>query len=115
MKIDCPSQSEVYCTDLALLPGFDAERFPFVVQRNQLALNLVSLSTFSMHKLFSAPNLSGAHQKLLVELDPSTAEQVKLVFVSGEAGKILQIVLERSFMRQLRQICLTQQLSQYRQ
>ena len=51
IKIACPLGDETQCTDLAPLPGFNSQSFPFLLQRNSKAINLVNLATLSMHRL----------------------------------------------------------------
>lgn len=55
-KIECPTAEETSCTDLIPLPGFHAQSFPFLIQRNQKALNLVNLKSLSMHRLLENEN-----------------------------------------------------------
>ena len=60
IKIECPSPDEIQCTDLTPLPGFNPQSFPFLVQRNAKAVNLVDLGGFFMHTLLVGENQSGA-------------------------------------------------------
>ena len=60
IKVDCPLSDETQCTDLIPLPGFNAITFPFLVQRNSKAINLVNLSTLTMHRLMMRQNQAGS-------------------------------------------------------
>ena len=69
IKIECPINDELQCTDLIPLPSFNSRSFPFMLQRNSKALNLVNLATFSMHRLLMRPNQSGASPKTVIYVD----------------------------------------------
>lgn len=103
IKIECPTAEEIQCTDLVPLPGFNAQSFPFLVQRNSKALNLIDLAGLSMHRLVLSDNQSGAFEKLSVDADPKVLEQVRLTYIA-EKSKIMQTSLESNFIRQLKEI-----------
>ena len=67
IKIECPMIDEAQCTDLVPLPGFSAHSFPFLIQRNSKALNLVDLGSLSMHRLATSENQTGAFEKLFID------------------------------------------------
>lgn len=56
VKIDCPMADETQCTDLVKLPGFDAKSFPYLIQRNSKAINLINLGSLSMSRLLKSDN-----------------------------------------------------------
>ena len=60
IKIECPMPDETQCTDLIPLPGFDAQTFPFLIQRNSKAVNLLNLASLSLHRLLKSENQSGS-------------------------------------------------------
>ena len=85
IKIECPMVDEVQCTDLVPLPGFSAHSFPFLIQRNSKALNLVDLGSLSMHRLASSENQTGAFEKLSIsDSDSKVVEQVKILYISDK-------------------------------
>ena len=60
IRIDCPLSDETQCTDLVPLPGFNPRMFPFILQRNNKAVNLVNLATLTMNRLLMRPNQQGS-------------------------------------------------------
>ena len=97
---------ETQCTDLLALPGFDMQTFPFLVQRNSKAVNLVCLSAMSMHRLCLSDNQTGSFEKLAIDLDDRINEQIKLVFISKQS-EICEAVIESTFVRQLKDVIAT--------
>ena len=69
IKVECPLGDETQCTDLLPMPGYNARSFPFLLQRNSKALNIVNLATLSMHRLIMRPNQQGSFEKLVVHAD----------------------------------------------
>ena len=102
-KIDCPTADETSCTDLVPLPGFNAQSFPFLIQRNNKALNLVNLKSLSMHRLVENENQPGSFEKLVIDADTNVFEQMKLLYVSKDNATVMESVIEATFIRQLKE------------
>ena len=109
-KIECPTNEETSCTDLVPLPGFNDQTFPFLMQRNQKAINLVNLRSLSMHRMVESENQPGSFEKLVIDSDTRVFEQMKLLFVSTDGG-IRENVIESIFIRKLREILAAQTYS----
>lgn len=108
VKLNCPSDSETQCTDLATLPGFDINAFPYMIQRSSKAVNLINLSSMTMHKLLWSENQSGSFEKLAIDLSSSSENDqlVKLLYVNDKA-KIIEATLDSGFIRNLKNLAST--------
>ena len=69
VKIECPLGDETQCTDLIPLPGFNSRSFPCLLLRNSKAVNLVNLTTLTMHRLMMRQNQVGSFEKTLISID----------------------------------------------
>ena len=103
VKIECPLADETQCTDLIPLPGYNYRSFPFLLQRNSKAINLVNLATLSMHRLLMRQNQSGSFQKTVIWVDQANNDQVQLLFMTKNAT-LMEAKVENSFITNLRDI-----------
>lgn len=92
VKIECPLSDETQCTDLVPLPGFDIQTFPFLLQRNSKAINLISLASMSMHRLLMIENQTGSFEKLVIDADERVFEQMKIIFVTKTSNIVEAVV-----------------------
>jgi len=56
IKINCPSADETQCTDLVEVPDFNAKSNPYVILRNNKAINLVDTVNLKIHRLTLTTN-----------------------------------------------------------
>ena len=101
IKIPCPLPDETQCTDLVPLPDFNLRTFPILILRNSRALNLVNLSNFTMHRLLMRHNQSGSFEKLVIDVDKTNHNQLRLLFVTRDQA-IEEAKIENQFIHNLR-------------
>ena len=56
IKINCPSADETQCTDLVEVSDFNAKSNPYVILRNNKAINLVDTVNLKIHRLTLTTN-----------------------------------------------------------
>ena len=56
IKINCPSLEETQCTDLVEVPDFNAKSNPYLIMRNNKAINLIDTANMKIYRLALTPN-----------------------------------------------------------
>lgn len=64
---------------------------------------MLNIGSLSMNRLLKSENQNGSFEKMVVDVDSQVFEQTKLLFVTKNT-KILETVVESSFVRKLKEI-----------
>ena len=69
IRINCPSADETQCTDLVEVPDFNAKGNPYLIMRNNKAINLVDTVNLKIYRLALTSNQRGTVPKMKISLD----------------------------------------------
>lgn len=101
IKINCPTSEETQCTDLVEVPEFNFKSNPYVLMRNNKALNLIDVANLKIHRLTLTDNQRGSTPKLCLVQDQKDSLSYQIIF-SCIGGQVREIKVSRNFFSDLK-------------
>ena len=69
IRINCPSSEETQCTDLVEVPDFNAKSNPYLIMRNNKAINLIDTVNMKIYRLALTSKQRGTVPKMSLLFD----------------------------------------------